>query len=213
MPRRFAPRNDRGGTSLHPQTRFCLLHVIANQCMGAPQRGTLCGERSPKGALPCSGLWPGLGMADFGATTWRTLGRRGAAIRVPCPGCPLRKRPYKRSHAPAFCMSLRTSAKWEPGRTCAARRRRCSGAAETWLFLRKSRGEGCAACIAEVWQSVIPQGNLARWYHFRQIRSSCVFAQSTTFRYVLPQELRIATSLRSSQWHAETWQVPASAAM
>ena len=35
---------------------------------GAPQRGTLCGERSPKGALPCSGLWPELGMADFGAT-------------------------------------------------------------------------------------------------------------------------------------------------
>ena len=72
--------------------------------------GTLCGERSPKGALPCSGLWPELGMADFGATTWRTLGRRGVAIRVPCPGCPLRKRPYKRNHAPAFCMSLRTSA-------------------------------------------------------------------------------------------------------
>ena len=32
------------------------------------------------------------------------------AIRVPCPGCPLRKRLYKRSHAPAFCMSLRASA-------------------------------------------------------------------------------------------------------
>ena len=36
--------------------------------------------------------------------------RSAMAIRVPCPGCPLRKRPYKRSHAPAFCMSLRTSA-------------------------------------------------------------------------------------------------------
>ena len=27
------------------------MDVIASQCMGAPQRGTLCGERSPKGAL------------------------------------------------------------------------------------------------------------------------------------------------------------------
>ena len=35
---------------------------------------------------------------------------RDVAIRVPCPGCPLRKRLYKRSHAPAFCMSLRASA-------------------------------------------------------------------------------------------------------
>ena len=55
-------------SALHPQKRCRLLHVIANQCMGAPQRGTLCGERSHKGALPCSGLWPELGMADFGAT-------------------------------------------------------------------------------------------------------------------------------------------------
>ena len=41
--------------SLHPQKRLRLLHVIANQCMGALQRGTLCGERSPKGAH--GGLW------------------------------------------------------------------------------------------------------------------------------------------------------------
>ena len=33
--------------------------------LGPPQRGTLCGERSPKGA-------------------WRTLGRRGVAIRNSC---------------------------------------------------------------------------------------------------------------------------------
>ncbi len=45
LPRRFAPRNDRGGTSLHPLTRLCLLHVIANQCAHwcgnpRPRRGT-----------------------------------------------------------------------------------------------------------------------------------------------------------------------------
>ncbi len=45
LPRRFAPRNDRGGTSLHPLARLCLLHVIANQCAHwcgnpFPRRGT-----------------------------------------------------------------------------------------------------------------------------------------------------------------------------
>ena len=30
LPRRFAPRNDSGGTYLHPLTRLCLQHVIAN---------------------------------------------------------------------------------------------------------------------------------------------------------------------------------------
>ena len=126
-------------TFLHPLTRTHLLHVIANQCMGprkgtpfvgrgaprercpalavgrhnhgAPQSGTLCGERRPKGALPCSGLWPELGMADFGATTWRTLERRGVAIRIPAgmPGklAAAQANPQRSSHLPkdlpGFC--------------------------------------------------------------------------------------------------------------
>ena len=44
-----------------------------------------------------------------------------------------------------------------------------------------------------------PQRSLATWYYFRQIRCFSVFTQSIPFRYVLPQELRIAPSLRSSQ--------------
>ena len=45
LPRRFAPRNDRGGTSLHPRTPVRLQHVIANQCAHwcgnpRPRRGT-----------------------------------------------------------------------------------------------------------------------------------------------------------------------------
>ena len=45
LPRRFAPRNDRGGTSLHPRTPVRLQHVIANQCAHwcgnpFPRRGT-----------------------------------------------------------------------------------------------------------------------------------------------------------------------------
>ena len=102
---------------------------------GTPQRGTLCGERRPKGALPGSGLWPELGMADFGATTWRTLGRRHGGlwgdeawqsaspaqgvhcgnvltnVATPPPSaCHCKTRPCNRSNASVFCMSLRTSA-------------------------------------------------------------------------------------------------------
>ena len=43
---------------------------------------------------------------------------------------------------------------------------------KTWIFLRKSRGEGCAACIAEVWQSASPQECLASWLLFGQIRGA-----------------------------------------
>ena len=45
-----------------------LLPVIANQCVGALQRVSLCGERSPKGALLPPGLQTAGSMADFGAT-------------------------------------------------------------------------------------------------------------------------------------------------
>ena len=68
LPRRSAPRNDSGETSLHPRTRPSFCMSLRASAWGAPQRGTLCGERSHKGALPCSGLWPEQGMADFGAT-------------------------------------------------------------------------------------------------------------------------------------------------
>ena len=51
------------------------MHVIANQCMGALQRVSLCGERSPKGALLPPGLQTAGSMADFEA--------RGVAIRSP----------------------------------------------------------------------------------------------------------------------------------
>ena len=82
----------------------------------------------------------------------------------------------------------------EPGRTCAARRRRCSGETETWLFLRKSRGEGCVACIAEVWQSVSPQKYLASWQYLGRIRTHlrirpkrCYFVMPCRKEYGLPR--------------------------
>ena len=108
-------------TSLHPLTRHKFLRGIANHTLvtadtplpsachcepvlGPPQRGTLCGERSAKGALlprwPSAGITTGprkaarfVGKGDprercpalaFGRSwAWRTLGRRGAAIRIP----------------------------------------------------------------------------------------------------------------------------------
>ena len=53
--------------ALAPAHTSFLLHVIANQCMGALQRVSLCGERSPKGALLPPGLQTAGSMADFGA--------------------------------------------------------------------------------------------------------------------------------------------------
>ena len=73
---------------LTPAHTSFLLHVIASQCSGAPQRGTLCGERRPKGALPGSGLWPELGMADFGATRCGNPRPLGETWYIaPVPGC------------------------------------------------------------------------------------------------------------------------------
>ena len=124
-------------SALHPQKRCRLLHVIAKHALAhvvTPLPSACHCEPRPctrsHAATFCMSLrtsaWGPRKGAPFvgrGATrercpalafgrswAWRTLGRRGAAIRVPCPGCPLRKRPYKRSHVPAFCMSLRASA-------------------------------------------------------------------------------------------------------
>ena len=107
LPRRFAPRNDSGEVSsrpsaLQPLTRFCLQHVIANQCLA----------------------------------------------------------------------SAHTS------------------------FLQHVNASQCAHWRGNPFS---PQRSLATWYYFRQIRCFSVFTQSIPFRYVLPQELRIAPSLRSSQ--------------
>ena len=62
-----------------------------------------------------------------------------------------------------------------------------------------------SACHCEpvrtlVRQSASPQRNFANWQFLGQIRMHFpVFAQSTAFCHALPQEMRIATSLRSSQ--------------
>ena len=62
-----------------------------------------------------------------------------------------------------------------------------------------------SACHCEpvrtlVRQSASPQGNFTNWQFLGQIRMHFpVFAQSTAFCHALPQEMRIATSLRSSQ--------------
>ena len=86
LPRRFAPRNDRGRyalasagawqvpahltrqTFLHPLTRLCLLHVIANQC------AHWCGN--PR---PCREPWQ----------LNTTLGKSAALSRIRLRHCPL----------------------------------------------------------------------------------------------------------------------------
>ena len=63
---------------------------------------------------------------------------------------------------PSFCMSLRTSARWNRGAPVRPGEGDAVERLKPWLFRRKSRGEGCVACIAEVWQSVLPAGKPGR---------------------------------------------------
>ena len=64
-------------------------------------------------------------------------------LRTPAPNVHARSRPlhviasHVLANAPTphvFACHCEPVQKWEPGRTCAARRRRCSGVTETWLF-------------------------------------------------------------------------------
>ena len=100
MPRRFAPRNDRGEVSsrpsalqpltriflqhvtasLQPQTRFCLLHVIASQC--AHWRGN---PFSPQRSL-ASWLLFGQIRTHLPSLSLRTSAHTGVAIRSPRRG-------------------------------------------------------------------------------------------------------------------------------
>ena len=68
-------------------------------------------------------------------------------LRTPAPNVHARSRPlhviasHVLANAPTphvFACHCEPVQKWEPGRTCAARRRRCSGVTETWLFSGKA---------------------------------------------------------------------------
>ena len=58
-----------------------------------------------------------------------------AADTSPPSAHPRAKRPCTLPPSACHCEPVQ---KWEPGRTCAARRRRCSGVTETWLFSGKA---------------------------------------------------------------------------
>ena len=62
-------------TSLQPLTRHRLLHVIANRCMGPRKGAPFVGRGAPRERCPA--------LAFGRSWAWRTLGRRGAAIRFP----------------------------------------------------------------------------------------------------------------------------------
>ena len=109
LPRRFAPRNDRGGTSLHPLTRLCLLHVIANQC------AHWCGNPRPRRGTWQVGSTSGKFVALFRICLRHCSLVCAAARRTDCHVASLLAmteggRPCTREHLSVFSMSLRTSA-------------------------------------------------------------------------------------------------------
>ena len=102
-----------------------------------------------------------------------------------------------RAHLPTFCMSLRASA-WGPrkGAPFAGRgaiRERCPapafGRSRAWRTLGR-RGAAIRFPRRETWQVGSTSGEFVTPYEF---------ALGAAFCYAVPQEKRIATSLRSSQ--------------
>ena len=90
------------------------------------------------------------------------------------------KPPCTRKNASSFCIPLRQTL-LQPQRP--------------YLLLHVIANQ-----CAHLWQSASPQRNLATWYYFGQIRMHfSVFALSIASCFALPQGVRIATSLRSSQ--------------
>ena len=107
-PNGLAPRATRPSFSmslrtsaLHPRTRPSFCHVIASQCSGAPQRGTLCGERRPKGSV--ARLWPLAGAGHgglWGDEVWQSASPGRNVVHCTCARL--------RAHLPS--LSLHTSA-------------------------------------------------------------------------------------------------------
>ena len=171
--------------SLHTQKRLCLLHVIANRvlahaeaplpsaCHCEPVRTLVWQSASPQ---KCLASWQLFRQTRYAlricqkycfplCATARRTDCRVASLLAMTEGeaCHCEPRLCNRAHVlPSAChcepvQNGNRGAPVRPGEGDAAER------LKTWIFLRKSRGEGCAACIAEVWQSASPQRNLARW--------------------------------------------------
>ena len=142
MPRRFAPRNDMqkvgrcarvqertagvlletplqshsrrmflhviAQTSLQPLTRHRLLHVIANQCRGPRKGAPFVGRGATRERCPA--------LAFGRSWAWRTLGRRGVAIRFPaeklCQSVILKANSYPLFRIrPKYCFSVCAAAR------------------------------------------------------------------------------------------------------
>ena len=162
-------------TPLHTRTRFRLLHVIVNNALAHADaylpsaRHCEPVQNGNRGAP----VRPGEGDAAKRLKPWIFLRKsRGE-------GCAACIAEVWQSASPAqgvHCGNVLTNVATPPPSAChcepvqngnrgAPVRPGEGDAAErlkTWIFLRKSRGEGCAACIAEVWQSVLPAGKLGK---------------------------------------------------
>ena len=104
---------------------------------------------------------------------------RGPIIPGYCR-CTAGKRPCTRNHAPAFCMSLQNTPLQPHPRLCLLH------------VIANQCAHWCGNPFPrrETWQPGTTSGKFVTPY---------VFALGTAFCHALPQEMRIATSLRSSQ--------------
>ena len=177
MPRRFAPRNDMQKLAACSHCKDALPGQIPTRLCVHPA-APLCTRRS------------------------------AFVFCIPSRQAPLHPRTR-----PSFCMSLRASAHtgvairsprmetWPVGTTLGKsvalpriRLRCCS------LLCAAAGDADChVAPLLAMTCKNLPRVSIGNCVVPWQIRSSCVFAQSTAFCHAPPQGMRIATSLRSSQ--------------
>ena len=213
MPRRFAPRNDNGGTSLHPPARSRVphtlrakhpctrAHVLPSACHCEPVRTLVRQSASPQGNL----------------ASWQYLGRIRDTLRI----------------RPKYCFSFCTAARSTDCRVASLLAMTCRNLPRVRIIpghcrytagkppcTRKSASSFCIPLRQTLLQPQRPYlllhviaNQCAHWCgnprprrETRQVGATSgksaaplVFALSTALRYVLPQGVRIATSLRSSQ--------------
>ena len=186
------------GLSIGRQTFFAS-HVSACHCepvLGPPQRGTLCGERSPKEAL--LPRWPSAGGEHGGLwgdevrqsaspqgnlASWQYLGQIRSSCVFAGNSCVLLCAAARRTD----CHVASLLAMTEGGTSLHPRIRTrllhvIANQCAHWCGNPRPR--------RETWQIGATSGKSA---------APLVFARSTTFCCALPQGVRIVPSLRSSQ--------------
>ena len=157
-----------------------------------------CAPRNDKGGGPCTRR-----HASVFCMSLRTSAHTGVAIRSP------RRETWQAGNTlgefVTHCEFALNSALFTPYRRSYGLPRRCAprndkgGEALAPADTCPSSACHCEPVRTLAWQSASPQGKLTSWQYFGRIRTHLRIRPKFCSFYALPQGMRIATSLRSSQ--------------